>query len=139
MVEEEAGVDVIGEVDPEAVAAFVDDEAGGLCVGALVLLLAALALALFEGCIFGRDLELCADGLHHGVAPLLVLCFVFDFSLTELGDVELSFVPIDDEGELWDVAVVEAIAGDAFVLAPLGEAALVFVQAVGEHLGLGLP
>lgn len=131
MIEEQAGVDVVAEVDAELLAAFVDDANFILFRDALVLMAFAAigeALAALDEDIL--RVERGARGFGEGIEPGLVRgidAVVVDHERTVVG--------VDRDRQLGDVFVVDAPARDGFALGPLTQVARVLLHPVREHLG----
>ena len=137
VVEKEAGIEVFVEVDPKLAAVFGGDEIVAGFAGFFVLLQAFLAFAAFEVNLFGRKTGHKTDGFQYIGKP----CFVF-FGLHQPAGivflkVDLVAVNIDGEGELGDVAVVNAPGFDAVAFRPFHEVFDVFAHAVGEGCDVG--
>ena len=121
VIEEQARVDVVGQVDLEAESALGDDLGAAFLGDALVLRRAALALAPLEKNVGRRNLQHLAGGPLHQVEPIGVLGGRVLVGPLELGDVQAVFVAIDHQRHLRDVALVKPVAGDAQAGRPAAE------------------
>ena len=134
VVQEEPGVEVVGEVDVKAVAPLGDLKATARVGHAAVGAAPAGADAQFDEDIVGRHLQGPVQGVDVGV-DLPGRRFVGGRVVAQApGDVQASLVGVDVGGDLGDVAVVQAVAGDVVLAAPGFEPALVFADAVDQHL-----
>ena len=139
MIEEQARVDVVTEVDSNA-AAFFGDGAHGAGVGeALVLMPFATSdeprAPLDEDVIgrrAGRRRRCCRRGLEPCIAAAALALGV---DVAVVADHERAFVGVDGDRHFRNVAIVEAIAADALALRPLAEVARVLRHAIAQHVG----
>src|SRR6185437_1580167 len=133
MIEDRAGVEVVAQVDVEARAALADDEPGAGVAGALVLIARAamaLALAPLDEHRAALDLHHARRGGDHGVEPRVV---AVGRLVAAIADHRARLVPVDRERHLGDVAIVDAVAGDAFATRPRAQVARALREPVAEH------
>src|SRR6185436_607292 len=135
MVEEKSGVQVVGEVDDEAMASLGHDEVLPARTQFAVLGRGPLTVTLLDNDLFGRKFERLRRGPLHGRAPIALRLQVCDRRavLLQLGALAIQ---IERERKLGDVAVVYPEALDSFPPGPLAQVPIVFGHAVPEHLGL---
>ena len=148
MVEKQARIEVVGEIDVEAQIAFADGAQDGLrWVRRFVVLVAAFLLfARFEDRVLRSELQGGFGGFEHGFEPNGFFARVFFVGAFEEGDDGVCFfggvggelVDVDAEGDFGDVAVVDAIGVDAVAFHALLKVLSAFGQAVLKHLGLAL-
>ena len=136
MVEEQAGIDVIRQVDDELQPAFVNGDPRLAVVDPLILPCPALAVAMLHEHAFARYFKHLGGRAGHEIEPIGVLGRRAIVWPGEFGDVERIFVAIDDERHVGHVALVEPIARDAALRGPAAKVPGAVSQAVGELLGL---
>ena len=132
MVEEQAGVDVVAQVDAERVAALVHGAPRALVGLALVLLGGAAVgepLAALDEHLAGRQHR--RDRRDRRVEPRVVAGLALERAVVV--DHQRALVAVDRDRDLRDVAVVDPPAGDALAPGPLAEVARVLAHPVGEH------
>ena len=137
VVEKEAGVEVFVEVDPKLAAVFGDDEIVAGFAGFLVLLQAFLAFAALEVDLFGRKTGNEGDGFQYFGKPRFVFFGLHQPAGIVFLKVDLVAVNIDGEGELGDVAVVNAPGFDIVAFGPFHKMFDVFAQTVGKGGNVG--
>ena len=136
VVEEQARVEVVRQVHLKLQAALVDDAHRAAVVDALVLRCAALPSAMLDEDQLARRFERLGRGADHVVEPVGMLGRRAVVGPVELGDVQRVFVAIDHQRHFGDVALVDAVAGDAALRRPAAQVAGELAQAVGEFVGL---
>ena len=136
VVQEQACVDVVGQVDLEFEPPLVDDEQTVFVAYSLVLSRAALPLAAFAEDLLPIDFECVGRRAGHEVQPVGVLgrgaivrTFVF-------GDMEAVFIAVHDEWNLRFVSLVEPVARNALLTRPAPQVACPLDQPIPEDLGL---
>jgi hypothetical protein len=88
------------------------------------------AFALFAEAVLGAE---CGLGGGGEVVEPVGVCAVDAVVVED----EVTFVRVERDRDFGDVAVVDAVAGDALALGPLAEMPRVFGDAVREHLDDG--
>src|SRR5471032_2529720 len=133
VVEEQPGVEVVGEVHQQLDAAFVDLDELALCRLAFVLFGAALTLAALDhhAALDVQGLRNRCQGIEH---PGRGFFRVDGFRRGVLLDVDPILIQVDGHRVFRHVGVIHAIAVDAFTLDPLAHGLEVLLQAVGKHL-----
>ena len=132
VVEEETGVEVVGEVDLEAEPSFPHGQHRLTVADLLVLPARALAAAHLEKTATRRHAELGGGRLDHAVEPDLVLDLGPLVRPLVLGGVQPAGVPVDDERDLGDVAIVDAKRLDPLAAGPPREVPEPFREAAAE-------
>ncbi len=135
VVQEQAGVEVVAQVDPQPRPPLLHLEA--LAAGRLLLVLgaAALALAALDHHPGRVDLEHLGNHREGIEEPLLGLGGIDGARRRVLLHVDPVAVDVDGQGILRYVGVIETVAALAALLEPLPQPPPVLLQPVGEHLG----
>ncbi len=139
MVEEEAGVQIVAEVDFEVEVVLLDD--ADVLITAVYFILRVqptLDGPLLDKNLLRLQIE---SGLNFGeglVAELGLLYGRFILRAFIQPDHRFAVVPIHDAGIFGDVSFIEAVAGDVVALGPFLQMFLSFSQAIGEHLFIHL-
>ncbi len=134
MVEEQAGIQVVGQVDQQLDATLADFEKltlGGL---ALVLASAALTLATFDHHLLAHNaqrLRNSRQGIEQASLGLVRIDGAWRSIFLHMHPIAIQ---IDRQCVLRHIGVVQSITLDAFATRPFAELPQVLLQAVGEHL-----
>jgi hypothetical protein len=134
MVEEQTGVEVVGQVDQQLDAALVDLVELALRALTFVLLGAALTLATLDHHAALVDVQRLRNGRQCVEHANRGLFRVDGLRRGVFLDVNPIVVQVDGHGVFRHVGIVDAVAIDAFALDPLAHGLEVLLQAVGEHL-----
>ncbi|MNZ16763.1 hypothetical protein D3C78_337430 [compost metagenome] len=134
VIEEQAGVQVISEVDQQFDAALLHLQE--LALGALALVLAGTGLAL--AALDHHPALVDAQGLRNrcqGVEQTRLGFLRVDRTWRGVFlHVHPILIQVDGQGVLGHVGIVQAITADVVALGPLAQLLEVLLQAVGEHL-----
>src|SRR5690606_13762232 len=134
MIEKQAGIQIVGEIDQQLDAAFADLEKLALTGLALVLARTALPFTALDHDLLTRNTQRLGDGTQRVEQPRLGFLRIDRTWRCVLLHMHPVAVQVDGEGILGHVRVVQAIALDALPTRPLAELTQVFLQAIGEHL-----
>ncbi|MNN26719.1 hypothetical protein D3C81_1402340 [compost metagenome] len=134
MVEEQAGIQVVGQVDQQLHPAFLDLHEAAFGVLPFVLLLADLPLAALDHDALRRNVQRLWQRGQRIEQAGLGLGRVDGFRRGIFLNVRPVAVDIHGQCVLRHVGVIQAIALDLFPTRPLAQLLEVLLQAIGEHL-----
>ena len=136
VVEKEARVEIVGQIHFKTEAAFGDEARSVLLTKTFVLRLAPLSPPVLEKRVSEFDAERIGRGPLHEVEPIGVLRERAVVRPLVFGNVKAVLVAIDDQGDLGDIAVIEAVAGDPLPRRPASQVASPLHQPRAEQLRL---
>lgn len=134
MVEEEARVEVVGEVHEEAEASLTDFVEGSLVAEFLVLSVSSLALTHLEVDVGGEHAQHARDGGERRLKPPLGLVRLDGLGRGILLDVHPALIEVNGQGVVGQIGVIDAKAAHIRAARPLRQVAEVLGQSVDEPL-----
>lgn len=134
VVEEEAGVEVVVQVDEELCFAFLYLQVFFACVLFVVLVFAALPCAGFQDDVVGFDGQGLRDGLQDVEDALPCFAGIDGFGRRVFLDVGVLAVEVDGDGVFGQVLVIDAPGVGAAFFRVFASVRVVFREPVGKHL-----
>ena len=136
VVEKQARVEIVGQIHLETQAAFAGDARAVLLAEAFVLRLAPLPPPILEKRVGEFDAERLGRGPLHQVEPIGMLGGRAVVRPLVFGQVQAVLVAVDEQGDLGDIAVIEAVAGDPLPRRPASQVVSPLRQPRAEQLRL---
>jgi hypothetical protein len=130
VVEKKASVEVVAQVDQKIEAIFLHQPLLLFSIDLLVLLLAFLAFSFFKKDQKAGYFQYFGDGIQTSFQPGLVLEFIQTMVALVFGNMHSLLVTVNDQREIGQVVVVNAVTGYALAARPFADVAIDFLQAV---------